>query len=290
MKTPFLSKLIGEIVFLLLKIGTCLPSVLYSYLACCISSLLVMIDFSPSRYFDRNVFHVLGYKPKSREYYQFKKEYIKHQVHCTIESFVGMMWSNKIKFDKSNHKISEHIPTEKPTILITGHIGAWELLSDLLEGFKNPLLLAKPTKYLWANYVLDKMRSKNATRILWVESDLGSYKSILKALKNNQAVGFVFDQKSKNRKGPQVNFLGYETDFVSGPALFARKTGAEIGEMYCLREGRFKYSLHSNYLDLGNKMNDVNAMTQFLASEFEKKVKEYPAQWLWQYHKWTNFN
>jgi len=102
------------------------------------------------------------------------------------------------------------------------------------------------------------MRSKTGTRILWVDSDIASFKAIMKALKSQHPVGFVFDQKSKNRKGPQVEFFGF--------------------------------SIQSNYLNYEGKDSDVNVLTQFLASQLEHKVKEHPFQWLWHYHKWTKFS
>jgi len=96
MKTRFYNVVFGEVVFSFLKVITCLPKPVYSFCAFIVTKILIMTNFNPSKYFDRNVLNVLGYEAASKEYIDFKKKYIKHQVYCTVESFVGMMWPKKI--------------------------------------------------------------------------------------------------------------------------------------------------------------------------------------------------
>lgn len=177
----------------------------------------------------------------------------------------------------------------KGNIIITAHLGCWELVGYQSSLRSHPFpfyALAKPSSSVLLNNLMDRIRARLGIKVLWTgQKDLG--RQMMRALHSGGALGFVMDQKPAGRVGPVVDFFGYKTAFVGGPSKMSARMGAAVWGVYCLRTGPMSYRLVcSRIAPLDHGIKDAEVLTQMMASDIEKMIRMYPEQWCWNYKRW----
>jgi len=171
----------------------------------------------------------------------------------------------------------------KGVLFATAHLGNWELsafahawmtepMSVVVRALDNPKLDALAAKY----------RSMSGNRIL----DKREYlRGILRALKNNQAVGILVDQNTSLDEGVFVKFFGIEACVGTGFAKLAAHSGAAIIPGFALwSESGQHYVL--KFYPYFTASGDVQADSQRVQAAVEAAIREYPDQWLWMHRRW----
>jgi KDO2-lipid IV(A) lauroyltransferase len=176
----------------------------------------------------------------------------------------------------------------KGHLIVTAHLGSWELVAyHGAKAASKPFhVLAKPPKNRGARKLLEELREQMGVRVLWTDRKT-LLRDMLQNVRSGGSIGFVMDQKPEGRKGPVVNFFGHETEFVSGPAAIASKTGCAVISLFCVRVAPFHYHLVSReLLPPGTESSDTGSLTQAMAAEIERVIRLYPEQWCWNYKRW----
>ena len=224
---------------------------------------------------------------------RFAIENLRTLLLINIETFREFTRKSQVHIEgldelKENMKKAENDPG-KGNIIITGHIGSWELAGKCCSDStkKNFYALAKPSKFKFINTFLQKLREYFNIKVLWTGKS-NFQREILQVLKSDQWLGILMDQKPVNRRGPVVNFFNEPTEFVSGPASLALKYNSSIVAVFCVRKAAFHYVLKSKYIGYASQYEHmgVSGLTQVLATEIEEIVKIYPEQWPWAYKRW----
>jgi Kdo2-lipid IVA lauroyltransferase/acyltransferase len=174
-------------------------------------------------------------------------------------------------------------------ILLTGHIGAWELsvfahsiyghpMSFLKRNVDNPLVerLAERDRGRFGNRGIDK---KNSVR------------EILKTLKSGGVVGILADLNASREEGVFVDFFGLPACTTAGVATLALRTGAVVLPGYLIwdeaaRIHRLHFEPPLETIDTGNQKEDVLANTQRYTAVLESVIRRHPDQWLWIHRRW----
>ena len=174
-------------------------------------------------------------------------------------------------------------------ILLTGHIGAWELsvfghsiygypMSFLKRNVDNPLVeaLAESYRSRFGNRGIDK---RNSVR------------EILKTLKSGGVVGILADLNALREEGVFVEFFGVPACTTAGVATLALRTGAAVLPGYLIwdeaaRIHRLHFERPIETIDTGNQKEDVVANTQRYAAALESIIRRHPDQWLWIHRRW----
>lgn len=216
----------------------------------------------------------------------FIKSCFYHQMISAIEC-IKSLYGKKIKIE-GYEDFQKLFSDKKSTIIATAHTGNWEVMNRYLSKAspKPTHVLAKPSKSEFFNLTLNMLRVKSGSKVIWVNKK-SYFKKILEQIKRGNTVGFVMDQKSQNRAGPQVLFFNHRTDFVSGPANIAHKYELPILSCFAMRVGSYHYKIIAEKISLAA---DETATTQAIASKFEEIIRDYPDQWVWNYRKWPQAN
>lgn len=174
-------------------------------------------------------------------------------------------------------------------ILLTGHIGAWELsvfahsiyghpMSFLARRVDNPLVesLAETNRTRFGNRSIDK---KNSVR------------EVMKTLKSGGVVGILADLNSSREEGVFVDFFGIPACTTAGIATLALRTGAIVLPGYIVWDEAAKiHRLHFEpaieTVSTGNRDEDVQLNTANYTKAIESIVRRYPDQWLWIHRRW----
>lgn len=174
-------------------------------------------------------------------------------------------------------------------ILLTGHIGAWELsvyahsiygysMSFLARRVDNPMVerLAETNRSRFGNRSIDKK---------------GSLREVLKTLKAGGVVGILADLNSSREEGVFVDFFGLPACTTAGVATLALRTGAIVLPGYILWDDEKKihrlcFEPPIETIHTGNQKEDVVVNTARYTKALESVIRRHPDQWLWIHRRW----
>ncbi len=172
---------------------------------------------------------------------------------------------------------------ERPCLLITGHIGNWELMAQKLGNLKVPLYaVAKATYISTFNKFLINMRKRGGIESLLRNSTEGK-KLLLKALKEKKVLGMLIDQDTKV-EGVFVPFFSKLAYTPKGSAEIAIKKKLPVVFGYIIRKRGMKYELKIKKLEILSE--NVEEVTYQMTREIEKVIKRHPTQWVWIHKRW----
>jgi len=199
--------------------------------------------------------------------------------------------ASKLLHIEGRENIDEALKQGKGLFFLSLHIGSWELMSASSEFFEIPLnVITKKIKNKSINRIWVKMREGRGIKLI---SEEKSTFEILRAVRRNEAVGFILDQFLGPPVGTRVKFFGHETGAPAALALFADRTRSPVLPTYNIREpdGRIRIVVEKPipFMEQGSNDKNISFMTQVYTSKIEEIVKTYPEQWLWIHRRWKPF-
>jgi KDO2-lipid IV(A) lauroyltransferase len=174
----------------------------------------------------------------------------------------------------------------KGAIVISGHVGNWELLGQAIAAAGYPIAtIATPFYDARITSWLDRWRAQWGLKILWRHGNSG--KAILRVLRQNNLMAFLIDQDTKTA-GDYVLFFGRPAFTPTTPAALALRTGAPV--VFCWHHRRGKHHHITveriTYNRTGNHHRDVLALTAMLTARLESVIRAAPEQWVWMHRRW----
>ncbi len=177
----------------------------------------------------------------------------------------------------------------KGVLIVTGHLGAWELSSfyHSLMGYPMGMVIRRLDNRLLDGFV-NGIRCLHGNRVLH-KDDFA--RDLLRAMRGGETVGILMDTNMTPPQGVFVDFFGVPACTASGLARVALKTGAAVLPGFMLWEpAERRYVLHFgpelNFARSGDAEADILAATQQCAAATEAWVRRYPDQWLWIHRRW----
>jgi len=177
----------------------------------------------------------------------------------------------------------------KGTLVLTGHLGAWELSSFVhsLVGYPMGMVIRRLDNPLVDEFV-NRIRCLHGNRVLH-KDDFA--RGLLRAMAKNETVGILMDTNMTPPQGVFVPYFGVPACTASGLARVARATGATVIPGFLLwSEAEKRYVLHFGAaLDIVRTEDaeaDVLTNTTLFTSTIERYVRSAPEQWLWLHRRW----
>jgi Kdo2-lipid IVA lauroyltransferase/acyltransferase len=188
---------------------------------------------------------------------------------------------------KIHKKDLELLRENKGGIIVTGHIGNWELFLPIF-GFNNiPFLaVAQFQRNKGVQKFFKKLREKHKSKIILKGI---SSKELISIINNNEYLGLASDQNA-GKKGIMVPFFGKETSVPKGAGIFHIKTKCPIFICYCIADSNYNYNFIVNKLNTSNFQDSTNdklfEINKVISNDLEKYVTLYPEQYFWFHRKW----
>jgi Kdo2-lipid IVA lauroyltransferase/acyltransferase len=177
----------------------------------------------------------------------------------------------------------------KGVLIVTGHLGAWELSSfyHSLMGQPMGMVIRRLDNRLLDAYV-NRIRCLHGNFVLH-KDDFG--RGLLTAMHEGGTVGILMDTNMTPPQGAFVRFFGIEACTATGLGHVARKTGAAVLPGFMLWEAAERsYVLHfGQEIEMPRTEDvaaDILAGTQMCTSAIESWIRRYPDQWLWIHRRW----
>ena len=174
-------------------------------------------------------------------------------------------------------------------LVLTGHLGAWELSSFVHSLLGHPMgMVIRRLDNALVDGLVNRIRCQHGNRVLH-KDDFA--RGLLTAMSRGETVGILMDTNMTPPQGVFVPFFGVEACTASGLARVARKTGAAVVPGFLLwSETEGRYVLHfGEELQLqvtADAEADALANTALFARVTESYIRRYPDQWLWLHRRW----
>ena len=177
----------------------------------------------------------------------------------------------------------------KGVLVLTGHLGAWELSSfyHSLMGMPMGMVIRRLDNPLVDAFV-NQVRCLHGNRVIH-KDDFA--RGLISSMRAGETVGILMDTNMTPPQGVFVPFFGVEACTASGMARIAAKTGAAVVPGFLLwEEGEGKYVLHFGeeleVVHTGDAEQDAVTNTASFTAAIEGYIRRYPEQWLWLHRRW----
>jgi len=177
----------------------------------------------------------------------------------------------------------------KGVLVLTGHLGAWELSSfyHSLMGYPMGMVIRRLDNRLLDEFV-NGIRCMHGNYVLH-KDDFA--RGLMMAMRKGETVGILMDTNMTPPQGVFACFFGIEACTASGLAHVALKTGAAVLPGFMVWEpAGCGYALHFGpelkFARTGQTKEDVLAATQQCNDVLESWIRRYPDQWLWIHRRW----
>jgi KDO2-lipid IV(A) lauroyltransferase len=177
----------------------------------------------------------------------------------------------------------------KGVLIVTGHMGAWELSSFYHSLMGHPMgMVIRRLDNRPLDEFVNGIRCLHGNRVLH-KDDFA--RGLLTAMRKGETVGILMDTNMTPPQGVFVEFFGYEACTASGLARVALKTGAAVLPGFMLwEEAERRYVLHFGpqlaFERTSDGEADIVAATQQCTRVIESWIRRYPDQWLWIHRRW----
>ena len=175
----------------------------------------------------------------------------------------------------------------KPSILVTGHFGNFEMLSYALAtiGYKMHAIARPLDNPLVNDWVLGVREMKGVTIIPKLEAA----EHMPRVMESGGALGIVADQNSRN--GLHVPFMGRLASSYKSVALMARRYKAPIICGYAMRRGdRFEYEFGTTDVIYPHEWEDQPDSLYYITARYtralEVAARMQPDQYWWMHRRW----
>ncbi len=184
-------------------------------------------------------------------------------------------------------EIEEVMSKGKGAVLVTGHIGNWELagayvaargvpLDAIVRGMANPLFDA------YLNHTREAIG-------MTIVHDSEAVRRTPRSLRAGRAVAFVADQGVMGLASTFVPFFGRPAKTPRGAAVFALRFNVPVVFVVALRQPNGRYRIVVERIEApqtGDRERDVDAIVARFTQHLEKWVRAVPAQYFWQHRRW----
>lgn len=177
----------------------------------------------------------------------------------------------------------------KGVLVLTGHLGAWELSSfyHSLMGMPMGMVIRRLDNPLVDTFV-NRIRCRYGNRVMH-KDDFA--RGLIGAMRAGETVGILMDTNMTPPQGVFVPFFGVEACTASGMARIAARTGAAVVPGFLLwEETEQRYVLRFGeplpVESTGESERDALVNTAVFTRAIEDVIRRYPEQWLWMHRRW----
>lgn len=185
--------------------------------------------------------------------------------------------------------VEERLARGKGLILVTGHLGNWELGGAYIAARGLPIdAVARHMN----NPLFDGYLTRTRQRIgMTVVHDEQAVRRVPRSLRAGRAVAFLVDQGAIGLASTWVPFFGRYAKTPRGPAVFALRLGTPIVFGAAVRSPTGKYRLTFEPIDVtetGDREADVDRIVADYTAVLERWVRRAPEQYLWHHRRWKH--
>jgi len=175
------------------------------------------------------------------------------------------------------HFLEESFAKGRGVILVTGHIGNWELGALFFgrHGFKiNVVTIPEGSERI--DSIRGAYRTRQDIRTIVVDGSPFSSLEIVAALRRGEIVAMLVD-RWEGRDGVPAKFFGEDRRFPRGPFVLSRATGAPIIPAFIVRDGKKYRGVVDPPVFMDAQEDEPGARR--VSESLERMIRTWPDQW-----------
>jgi KDO2-lipid IV(A) lauroyltransferase len=175
------------------------------------------------------------------------------------------------------HILEESFAKGRGVILVTGHIGNWELGAMFFgrHGFKiNVVTIPEGSERI--DSIRGAYRTRQNIRTIVVDGSPFSSLEIVAALRRGEIVAMLVD-RWEGTDGIPAKFFGEDRRFPRGPFVLSRATGAPIIPAFIVRDGNIYRGVVDPPVFMDEPEDEPGARR--VSESLERMIWTYPDQW-----------
>jgi Kdo2-lipid IVA lauroyltransferase/acyltransferase len=168
-------------------------------------------------------------------------------------------------------------------LVATAHLGNWELSAFAHAMMTEPMnVMVRPLDNRLIDRLVEDRRTVSGNRLIFKRD---AARSVLKALRSNEAVGVLIDQNTSENEGVFVDFFGKPACAGTGFVKLAYRSQAPVVPGFALwDQDKKRYVLR--FFPAIELTGDERADTQRIHAFLEQTIRQYPDQWMWIHRRW----
>jgi KDO2-lipid IV(A) lauroyltransferase len=242
----------------------------------------------------RNLARILGTRGASlsratwRLFYNFSKFMV---AYCELRHLSAEEARTRLSPDpEGTGRITSALAGGKGVVVLTAHLGNWEMGLRMLESFGVPVnVVMQVDPESGVETRLLSFRQNERVRVIEVGDDASFVLSLRAALARNEILAVQGDRASGAQPIASMLF-GAPFSLPLGPFLLAYRTGAPILAAFVVQDGwwRFRSEIAApiRFPETGDRDEVMRAAAASYAGALESIVRRYPDQWFNFYDLW----
>jgi len=185
--------------------------------------------------------------------------------------------------------VEERLARDKGLIIVTGHLGNWELGGAYVAARGLPM---RAVARHMENPLFDRYLTSTRERIgMTIIHDEDAVRRVPRALRAGHAIAFLIDQGAVGLASTWVPFFRRLAKTPRGPAVFALRLGTPVIFGAAIRQPSGKFRLYFEPIDTtptGNLEADVDRIVAEYTAVLERWVRRAPEQYFWHHRRWKH--
>jgi len=176
----------------------------------------------------------------------------------------------------------------KGAVILTGHLGNWELLAAWLcqKGYPLTAIVRDPDDTDYRD-TISEFRARVGLKTLPKQANM---KAAIDLLRRGGFLGILSDQLAGRSEGIKVPFMGKPVFTFAGAAALGILAGSPILPVFSYREAPFRHRVVVRppmpFPEEGDRKARILELTCRCNEAIESAVRVEPGQWLWLHRRW----
>jgi Kdo2-lipid IVA lauroyltransferase/acyltransferase len=207
---------------------------------------------------------------------------------CRMTGYTAENTRNWMRTEGLDHYLAAQA-RGKGVLIITGHLGAWELSSFYHSLMGHPMgMIIRNLDNRRLDAYVNGIRCLHGNFVI-SKDDFG--RGLLTAIHAGGTVGILMDTNMTPPQGEFVPFFGIDACTGTGLAHIARQTGAAVLPGFMLwepSEDRYvlRFGPEVEMPRTEDRATDILEGTRRSTTVIESWIRRYPDQWLWIHRRW----
>jgi KDO2-lipid IV(A) lauroyltransferase len=192
---------------------------------------------------------------------------------------------------KGSKNITEAITEQKGIILISAHLGNYEMAWQFVPCYLEMQMagVAKKLRNARLNRLIHGIRTRFGNKIIYKK---GALPEMVQTLRQGAMVAILMDI-SRRFDGVEVNFFGRRATATPAAALLSLRCKSPIIPAFCHRTAQGKLIVEiESPVEMQRTTDlriDLQTNTQRITDRVERAIQRYPEQWNWMLKRWKDF-
>jgi lauroyl/myristoyl acyltransferase len=259
-------------------------------------SVVMGLHHRPKRAIARNLARVLGEPPGSRRVRGAVRQMLYNFAYYWVDLFrFAQLPPERAAALVDRYTGGEHIAAAlgagRGALLVTAHLGNWELGGVFLRAFGSQLAVVYvPDQFAEVESARQALRRASGVVEIPIRPDESlSSLPVLRALRQNQLVAVQGD-RDFNDRGIAVPFFGAPAPFPAGPFQLALATGAPLVPAFIAYTSGHRFTIEAGppirLEATGDRDADVRRGLEAWVRTLEAAVRRWPTQWYTFFDYW----